>query len=181
MLDEGCRVVHIDGHQPETALYYVKQAREKGILTSLDGGTVRVNTDEILKYIDVAAVSERFCQVLGKSTEETIKYLLDKGAKVAAVTLGEQGVYYASKETDFKIENIPALPVDKEKVVDSTGAGDIFHGAYVYSFVNSPEKSWREHFEFAKVASALSIQKLGTEASIPSLDDIKETLKEHTL
>ena len=68
---------------------------------------------------------------------------------------------------------LPALDVPRERVVDTNGAGDIFHGAYVYSAMSRPEARWCEHFEFARAASAHSIQHLGNEASLPTLDDIE--------
>ena len=71
----GCRALHIDGHQPDAALHYARACREAGILTSLDGGGVRVNTHEVLAFIDVAIVSERFCQQLKMTTEQTLDYL----------------------------------------------------------------------------------------------------------
>lgn len=181
ILDEGCKLVHIDGHQPQTALYYVQEARKKGILTSLDGGSVRANTAHILPFVDVAVVSERFCQQMGKSTEDMITHLVQTGVKVAAVTLGEQGVFYAAEETGFTIEHIPACHVPPEKVIDTTGAGDIFHGAYAYSYATAPQKTWRQHFEFAKFASALSVQVLGAENSIPTLHEVQMQIKSHTL
>src|SRR5215204_5493 len=51
---EGCRALHVDGHQADAAIHYAKTCREAGILTSLDGGGLRANTDELLRYIDVA-------------------------------------------------------------------------------------------------------------------------------
>jgi sulfofructose kinase len=48
-------------------LHYAKACRERGIATSLDGGAVRENTDELLKYIDVAVISELFCETWGLS------------------------------------------------------------------------------------------------------------------
>jgi sulfofructose kinase len=57
----GCRALHVDGHQPDAAIYYAKHAREAGILTSLDGGGLRSNTHELLAFIEVAVVAERLC------------------------------------------------------------------------------------------------------------------------
>jgi len=168
--------VHVDGHQGDAALYYVKEAREQGILTSLDGGTMREHTEAILDYIDVAVVSELFCEKIGKDVEGTLKYLLDKGVKVAAVTQGDKGFTFTE---GGEITSIPAIPLPQEDVVDSTGAGDIFHGAYMSSYLKHPEKSWKEHFCFARTASALSVQKLGTEASIPSLGEVEELAQQH--
>jgi hypothetical protein len=55
------------------------------------------------------------------------------------------------------------------------GAGDIFHGAYVYSYLVDPDAEWEQHFKFARAASAHSIQHLGNEASLPTLAQINET------
>jgi len=68
---------------------------------------------------------------------------------------------------------LPALAVPSEAVVDTNGAGDTFHGAYMYSAMARPELTWREHFVFARAASAHAIQHLGNEASLPSLVDIE--------
>ena len=69
---------------------------------------------------------------------------------------------------------MPALDVPGDKVVDTNGAGDIFHGAYVYSAMARPGLSWREHFVFARAASAHAIQHLGNEASLPTIADIAQ-------
>jgi sugar/nucleoside kinase (ribokinase family) len=45
----GCRVLHLDGHQADAAIYYARECRARGILTSLDGGGVRTNTGELLE------------------------------------------------------------------------------------------------------------------------------------
>jgi sugar/nucleoside kinase (ribokinase family) len=66
----------------------------------------------------------------------------------------------------------PALPVPPERIVDTSGAGDVFHGAYVYSYLADPRKPWAEHFRFAQHASAFKIQRLGNEKGLPTLADI---------
>ena len=62
-----------------------------------------------------------------------------------------------------------------DKVIDTNGAGDVFHGAYVYSYLTDPDAGWEQHFKFARAASAYSIQHLGNEASLPTLAQINET------
>ena len=66
---------------------------------------------------------------------------------------------------------MPALPVPQTRVRDTSGAGDVFHGAYVYSYLENPCKGWEEHFRFAQHAAAYKIQHLGNEAGLPTLDD----------
>jgi sugar/nucleoside kinase (ribokinase family) len=65
--------------------------------------------------------------------------------------------------------------VPAERIVDTNGAGDIFHGAYMYAFLSSPFGLWDDHFRFARAASAHAIQHLGNEASLPTLSDINVT------
>ena len=167
---DGCRALHIDGHQPDAALHFAKRCRESGILTSLDGGTVRVNTEEILDHIDVAAVSMLFCEQLGKTPGETLDYLKAKQVRVGAVTMGEEGVLWY--QGDGRQTQLPAVPIPPKKVIDTNGAGDVFHGAYVYSYLADPTGDWAEHFAFARGASAHAVQHLGNENSLPSNDDI---------
>ena len=70
------------------------------------------------------------------------------------------------------VRTLPALAVPSDRVLDTSGAGDIFHGAYVYSYLTNPAQSWEDHFQFAQTASAYKIQHLGNEAGLPALSDI---------
>jgi sugar/nucleoside kinase (ribokinase family) len=167
---QGCRALHIDGHQPDAALHYAKRCRDANILTSLDGGGVRANTDEVLRHIDVAIVAERFCEQLDKTPEETLDYLKNRGCKIGGVTMGERGLLWFDESGT--VATLPALAVPKERVRDTSGAGDVFHGAYVYSYLTNPELRWEDHFRFARAASAFKVQHLGNEAGLPTLDDI---------
>ncbi|MFT7433001.1 MAG: sugar/nucleoside kinase (ribokinase family) [Alphaproteobacteria bacterium] len=168
---KNVQAIHVDGHMPISALEYVKKGREKGILTSLDGGTVRPGMAEILEYIDIAVVSEDYANDMKLSHEQTLAYLHEKGVKIAAVTVGDKGLLYSE---GHGIKTLPALDIPMDKIIDTTGAGDVFHGAYVYSYIENPERSWEDHFKFARCASALCIQKMGAETGIPILSDVEE-------
>jgi sulfofructose kinase len=162
-------IIHFDGHMPEITLELAKSAKKAGIITSLDGGTVRENTEELLKYIDIAVVSEQFCADLKLSHEQTLDYLKHKGCKVSAVTRGIRGVIGLDENNFFKI---PAM--SEVKVKDSTGAGDIFHGAYVANYLNHPTNTFKQHFEYATIVAGLAVQRLGTVSSIPTLEEIED-------
>ena len=166
----GCRALHVDGHQPDAALYYAKTCRDAGILTSLDGGAVRSNTDELLRYIDVAIVAERFCEQKHCTPEQIIDYLKNRGCRIGGVTLGERGLLWYDE--NGTVRTMKAMPVPSELVIDTSGAGDVFHGAYVFSYLSDPKKKWEEHFDFARRASAFKVQRLGNEAGLPTLDDV---------
>jgi sugar/nucleoside kinase (ribokinase family) len=165
--------LHLDGHQADAALYYAKAFREKGMLTSLDGGAVRSNTEEVLHNIDIAVVAEAFCNQLKLSPLETLSYLSSRGVKIAAVTEGEKGLLWSDE--DGLISRMPALVVPEDRIIDTSGAGDVFHGGYLASYLRNRTARWADHFDFARAASAFKVQHLGNEAGLPTIEDITET------
>lgn len=167
----NCRALHLDGHMPDAAMHYAKECRRRGILTSLDGGTVREDTMDLLEFIDVAVVSELFCERLGLDPAGTLEVLRKKGCKVGGATLGERGIYWY--QGDGPVSYMPSLAVPAEEVVDTSGAGDIFHGAYIFSYLRNPQDDWENHLKFARAASTHSIRHLGNEQSLPTLADIE--------
>ncbi|WP_439573350.1 sugar kinase [Phreatobacter sp.] len=170
---DGCRALHLDGHQADAAIAYAKACREKGIMTSIDGGGLRANTHDLLGFIDVAVVAERLCEQMKLTPAEMLDYLKGRGCRIGAVTLGERGTVWMDEAGEKR--HLAALPVPAERIVDTSGAGDIFHGAYVYSYMAHPDWNWEQHFRFSRAASAHSIQHLGNEASLPTLKDIEAT------
>ena len=123
----GCRALHIDGHQPDSAIHYAKLCREAGILTSLDGGGLRANTHELLEFIDIAIVAERLCEQMEMQPVAMLDYLKGRGCRVGGVTMGERGLLWYD-ETGA-IHALPAFSIASERVIDTNGAGDVFHGA----------------------------------------------------
>ena len=173
----GCRALHVDGHQPDAAIHYAKHARAAGILTSLDGGGLRSNTHELLSFIDVAVVAERLCEQMSLAPAEMLEYLKGRGCRVGGVTVGERGLLWYD-ETGA-VRSTAALAVPPERILDTSGAGDIFHGAYLYSYLAAPTRTWAEHFKFARAAAAHKIQHLGNEAGLPALQDIEAIRREY--
>jgi sugar/nucleoside kinase (ribokinase family) len=167
---DGCRALHLDGHQADAAITYAQRCREAGILTSLDGGGLRSNTHDLLAFIDVAMVAERFCQQMNMTPETMIDYLKSRGCKIGGVTQGELGVLWYDESGE--VRRLPALPVPPVRIRDTSGAGDVFHGAYVYSYLENPFKGWEEHFRFGQRAASYKIQHLGNEAGLPTRNAI---------
>jgi sugar/nucleoside kinase (ribokinase family) len=167
----GCRALHLDGHQPDAAIHYARKCRASGILTSLDGGGLRANTHELLEYVDVAIVAERLCQQMQLTPREMLDYLKGRGCRIGGVTEGERGMLWY--DDSGAVRQMTALPVPGGEIRDTSGAGDIFHGAYIHSYLAHPDQTWDEHFRFARAASAHKIRHLGNEAGLPALADIE--------
>src|SRR5947209_16780100 len=165
-----CRALHVDGHQADAAIHYAKLCRDKGILTSLDGGGMRSNTLELLEQIDIAICSERLCEQLKLSPQALCALLKDKGCRIGGVTLGAKGLIWYDERGN--VRHMPALAVPSNEVIDTNGAGDIFHGAYMFSYLQASDKSWEAHFHFARAASAHSVRHLGIERSLPTRADV---------
>jgi sugar/nucleoside kinase (ribokinase family) len=172
----GCRALHLDGHQPDAAIHYAKLFREAGLLTSLDGGGLRANTDELLGYIDVAVVAERLCEQMKLDPKAMLDYLKSRGCRIGGITLGARGMLWYDESG--MVHTLPSLTIAQDRIVDTSGAGDVFHGAYIYSYLADSTKRWEEHFRFARAASTHKIQHLGNEAGLPSLDDIVAVMRE---
>lgn len=174
----SARILHLDGHMADAAIHYAKAAREHGVLVSIDGGALRPHIEEIFDFVDVAVVSKQLCKQMSLTESQMLAWLKSKGCRIGAVTVGEKGTFWYGE--DGELQHLPSLDVPSNRVIDTSGAGDVFHGAYCASYLERPEAPWRAHFEFARAASAHKVQYLGNEAGLPSREDIARARAEFT-
>ena len=167
----GIRALHLDGHQADAAMHYAKLCRDMGVMTSLDGGGLRSNTHDLLAFIDVAICSTRLCEQMNMSPRELLDYLKGRGCRIGGVTEGEHGMLWYDESGE--VQRLAALDVPADLVIDTSGAGDVFHGAYVASYLARPDARWIDHFRFARAASAFKVQHLGNEAGLPAREDVE--------
>ncbi len=102
---------------------------------------------------------------------DMLDHLKNCGCRIGGVTSGERGLLWYD-ETGT-VRSLAALPVPPRRILDTSGAGDVFHGAYLHSYVTHPDQAWENHFRFARAAAAHKIQHLGNEAGLPSLADVE--------
>ena len=100
---------------------------------------------------------------------EVLLKLKELNKNTIIVTLGERG---AIMEENGKVRKFKAF---KTKAIDTTGAGDIFHGAFVYGLSNG--FSIEKNIEFASACASLSVEKLGGRNSIPEIEEVLERIK----
>lgn len=117
-----------DGFYLDSAIQKAKECKAKGIVTVFDGGSWKNGTEHILKYIDIAICSEDFLPPGVIHSEDVTAYLLNKGVKKAAITRGEKPIIVNEGDVNLLVE------VPNVEVVDTLGAGDIFHGAFCYYY-----------------------------------------------
>ena len=105
-----------------------------------------------------------------------LDYLKGRGCRVGGVTMGEQGLLWYD-ETGA-VRKLPALPIASRRVLDTNGAGDVFHGAYVFSYLNNPLERLARPFRVCARGLDLQVQRLGNEAGLPTLADIEAVKQE---
>ena len=156
------KVLHVDSHYPKAALQAVTWANEAGIPVVMDAGTMREGSIEIAERTDALITSTLYArQFTGQDDpEKAAQMMFNERRLVSGVTLGDQGCVYVTKDGAF---HQPAFEVD---VVDTTGAGDVFHGAISFGLA----KGWPvpRIMEFAAAVAAIKCTKLGGRAGIPS-------------
>lgn len=149
-----------------------KLAFESGVKVLLNPAPACALPDEIFQYIYLMTPnqteSEFFTGVPVHDEESAAKaaqVLRSRGVKDVIMTMGSKGSMAFTEEGDF------FTPARKVQAVDTTAAGDTFCGALAVAIVEG--KSLREAAEFATAASALSVQKMGAQESLPYRNEVK--------
>jgi sugar/nucleoside kinase (ribokinase family) len=171
----GVRLILFDGFYFDTALRTAEQARKRGIVSVTDLSP-RNRNPKLLQYlglIDYPILSELFVKSYLQTEDvlEAGKKLYTKNNQALLVTCGDRGVYVITAEGS---EHIPAFKV---KPLDTTGAGDVFHGAFLFSL-------WKgyplhEAVLFSSAVSALKCTKIGGQSGIPDFNETKRFLIRH--
>ncbi len=166
------RFLHMDGRFPELEIPAAERVRSRGGKVVLDVGSVREQMDEIFGVVDYFVASENFFrEFLGSIPLQTgLKQLKARGPATVAVTLGEKG---SAGLDDFGFYHVPAFSVD---VVDTTGAGDVFHGAFIYGLTRGWEL--QKILVFSNAVAALKCTRPGGREGIPNLETTRAFLRE---
>lgn len=168
--------LHIDGFHYEASLQAAKWMRKAGKTVVIDcsktSGPVGERTRKLVENVDVLISGSGFARGLTGISDiwEAGKAILDIGPRIFVETVGEEGSYTITADEQF---HTPAFRVN---VVDTTGAGDVFHGAYIVGMLHG----WniRQIAQFSTAVSAIKCTKLGGRSGIPRFDDVMSFLKE---
>jgi len=163
--DINAKVILLDGHEPLISAPLAKAAKALGIPTVLDAGSVHDGTLALMPLVDHLVCSEKFANQLYRDVETALVQLA-KIAPNVVITLGEQGLIWQQAEIKGAI---PAFSVD---VVDTTGAGDAFHGAYAAALVL--RMSWGGLLRYASAAGALCCTKAGARLGLATHQEHQE-------
>ncbi len=164
-----------DGHEPQIAHRFL--AQHPNIISVLDAGGFRQPTVELAKCVTWVVSSQDFAENYAQlkidihdqnNWIDLFKKCHELNSQFV-VTCGDLGCLY---EEDGIVKHCPAFPA---KAIDTNGAGDIFHGAFVYGLAH--HYSLRDTLELASMASSISVTRRGGSLSIPKFDEVIQALK----
>lgn len=163
----GCRLLHLDGLMAEASLRAARLARAAGIPVMVDAGRLRPGMLDLAGCCDYLVAAEQFFLDLGwnGTAGEFRRLAAGLGAPVVTVTCGPRGSLTWCGDDFFPTAAFPVA------TVDSTGAGDVFHGGYLYGLL----QGWplRRTVTFAAAAAALKCRSLGAQRGIPAVADVE--------
>ena len=160
------QLMHLDGNDVVASIQAATWARESGMLIFLDVDKVQDNVDKLLSLVDFAIPSVEFVKKFSGKEDwrEGLRIVKKYCPGLVIVTLGEQGsaVLWKNDIHEFKAFSI--------KTVDSTGAGDVFHGAFIYGMLQG--WSLGRCMRFSNAAGGLACTRLGARSAIPTVDEV---------
>lgn len=164
----------IDGNEMNAAAQAVKIARENGTKVLYDAGGLYEGVESLLPYADILIPSEEFalgytgCADAMTAAEKLYsKYR----PEVVVITRGKKGGIMLDAGG---MREYPALPAD---VVDSNGAGDVFHGAFAAGVIKGYD--YYKCCYFASAVSAVKCTGIGARESVPDFETVRKYLKEN--
>ena len=168
----GARLLHIDGHDTPAVSRAAEIARRHQIPVTVDVDTIYPGFDRVLPNVDYLVASSEFPSRWTGETDpfRALAMIQDEyGMRVAAMTLGAAG---SLARVDGRFVYSPGFVVN---CVDTTGAGDVFHGAFCYSVIESMPV--REALEFSNAMAALNCTALGARGHIASLEEAQAFMR----
>lgn len=177
----GSATALLDGTFYDTYMTFMKKMKAEGKFISFDPN---FRTD--LWHGNEAVFIERAKQCMAlsdfvKVSDEELALFGDistihsLGATVVAATLGREGTILSSHNNQ---QNVSSVPI---QAIDSTGAGDAFVGAMLYQLAQSEDRTWERWLDitaFSNVVGAFVCQQIGAISALPTLEQVKEFLKE---
>jgi len=167
------RLLHVDGHSTAAATHAAQWAREAGIHVLADLDNLYPRAEELLVSVDYMISSREFPARLTGERDlfASLPAIARRfGCRVTAATLGSEGVLAWDRAAFFYS---PAFDV---RAVDTTGAGDIFHGAFAYGLL----QGWvlPRILEFGCAAAGLNCMALGARGGIEQVSRIESLIRE---
>lgn len=168
----GARILHLDGLMLDAGKEAAEQAKKRGMTVVMDAGTLRKGTLDLLSRVDILIASEPVADALVGAEaprQKALEELRELGPRQVVITLGAKGSIGLDQGGIVRQDVFPVVSMD------TTGAGDVYHGAYIYGLF----QGWNmaECMAFASAASALKCMSGGGWRGIPDIQAIDDLMK----
>jgi sugar/nucleoside kinase (ribokinase family) len=169
------KILHLNGRHLESCLSLAKQAKNGGVLVSFDGGAhrYRPELDQLISLCDVSIVAREFAGSFARNeddVEAAAAKLMETGPRIVVITAGTEGCWVFERGEGSFHQPAFLLPA----VADTTGAGDAFHGGFLFGMLQG--YSLKDCALLASAVAAMSTRKLGGRSGLPSLIEVTEFL-----
>jgi len=158
------KLIQVDGRHVEADVKLARWGKKVGAKVMLDVGSVRNEVDELFPYIDYLVCAEEYAchRIKTRSIEKAARGFRRLSIPEVVVTSGIGGSF--GIDADGETARQKAFRV---RAVDVTGAGDVYHGAYLFGI----HRGWNlaRKMKFASAAAALKCRRPGARAGIPTL------------
>lgn len=148
-------VILTDGHYVKLCQLVAASARQQKKQVILDGGSWKTGMEALLGSVTAAICSNDFRPPGCSDCRDVFAYLQERGIPRIAITRGENSILFA----DGKFAG--EIPVEPVEAVNTSGAGDVFHGAFCYEFAR-PQRDFGASLEFAAKLASFSCRSHGT-------------------
>lgn len=167
--------VHLDGRYLPACIKLARWAKKRDVPVVFDIGSMRNDVTEILPLVDHLVCAENFAlSYTGAKTPETAIERLRKLCRgTIVVTSGIKGSLGFEEKDGFVFQK-----AFRVRTVDTTGAGDTYHGAYIFGLLKN--RDLKKRMEFASAVAALKCTKPGGRSGIPSLRQVQAFLRRGT-
>ena len=174
----GARLTLFQLESPlDTVMAALKIARQEGARTILDPAPAQSLPAELLANVDILTPNESEASILlnlpprriaPSDAPELARALRQRGPAAVVLKLGDQGCFYSDAETEILA---PAFPVTAR---DATAAGDVFNAGLAVALAE--DRPIAEALRFANAAAAISVTRVGAQASVPSRAEVDQFL-----
>jgi sugar/nucleoside kinase (ribokinase family) len=169
------RVLHLDAHDPPACAEMARAARSGGTIVSADIDNIYEGLPELLPLVDVLISSTEFPFRLTGIADERAALLEIRaryGSQVVGMTLGKRGAIILC-DGQFIESKAYCVP---DGCRDTTGAGDAFHGGFLYGLLRGLDVETT--MSIANATAALKCRSLGARTSLPAYEELREFLRQ---
>jgi sugar/nucleoside kinase (ribokinase family) len=166
------RVLHVDDVDQAAAIAAARIGREAGLHVTSDIDRITERTEDLIAAVTLPIFAEHVTPTLTgeMDPERALRKLRKRHEGWLCITLGSRGAVLLEGD---RFVHVPAFRVD---AVDTTGAGDVFRGAFIYAMLRGHEPP--DVLRYANAAAGLSCTRLGAMNGVPSMEDVQRVLRE---